>query len=143
MCRAFLAQLRELDPELQAMGVEVVAMTLGEPEATKEFCHKQGVDFACLCDPERQSYEAYGLANSMIGASHPSTWWAYTREIVKGNLPGLTTDKGAGSQLSGTFIIDQAGTVRFAHRNKTAADYPAPETILAAARALSATEIAE
>src|SRR3954469_4290436 len=60
MCRAFLAELRQIHPNLEEAGVQVLAMTMGQPEQTDEFCTQHEIDFVCLSDPERISYGAYG-----------------------------------------------------------------------------------
>jgi hypothetical protein len=39
---------------------------------------------------------------------------------------------GDGKQLSGTFIIDRAGIIRFADRADLSSDYTSPDTLLAA-----------
>lgn len=137
MCKAFVAQLRQVYPELQALGVEIATVTMGRPDMTQEFCRQQSVPFACLADPERLVYQAYGLIDSFIGATHPTTWVAYARSVLRGNLPRpmpLGTPHG---QLSGAFLIDQQGVVRFAHRNQTAADNPSNEQLLAAVHPLA------
>lgn len=143
MCKAFVAQLREVYPELQSLGVEIATMTMGRPDMTREFCRQQDIPFACLADPERQVYQAYGLIDSLIGATHPTTWLSYARSVLRGHLPApmpLGTPHG---QLSGAFLIDQQGVVRFAHRNQTAADNPSNEQLLAAVHQLAPPVLVE
>ena len=143
MCKAFVAQLREVYPELQSLGVEIATVTMGRPDMTAEFCRQQGVPFACLADPERQVYQAYGLIDSFVGATHPTTWLSYARSVLKGHLPRPMPMGTAHGQLSGTFLVDQQGVVRFAHRNQTAADNPTNAQLVAAVRQLAQPVLTE
>lgn len=136
LCKVFLRQLREVYPECQALDAEIVALTMGQPGATGEFCRQQGTPFVCLSDYERQAYQAFGLGNSLMGAVHPTTWLSYAREVLKGNLPRPMPPSMTG-QMSGTFIIDRRGLVRFAHPSKTAADNPAMDELLMVLRSLA------
>lgn len=136
MCKAFLAQLRRVYPDLQGLGVQVVAVTMGHPDQTEAFCQAQGVPFVCLSDHTREAYEAYGLRVSLVGAAHPTSWLAFARAILKGNLPGPPPAGASQSQLSGAFVIDRQGIVRYARQSQTASDFPTAETILEVARNL-------
>lgn len=136
MCKAFLAQLRRVYPELQSLGVQVVAVTMGYPDQTEVFCQEQNAPFVCLSDHTREAYEAFGLRISRVGASHPTSWLAFAREILKGNLPGPPPPGSSSAQLSGAFIIDRQGIVRHAHQSQTASDFPTAEAILEAVRRL-------
>lgn len=136
MCRVFVAQLRAVYPQLEAAGVQIVAMTMGQPAATDRFCTDQEIDFVCLSDPARASYEAYGLmsgaANLAATSIRPDNWLAFAREALKGNMPGLAPRGQTLTQLSGTFIIDRAGIIRYAQRSRYAADLASGDELLAA-----------
>ena len=143
MCKAFLAQLRRAYPDIQAAGLDVAAVTLGQPEATGKFCRTQNVPFTCLSDPERAAYTAYGLlANPNViaqSAARSSTWLAFTREALKGNLNQPPPRGQSASQLSGAFIIDSNGTVEYAHRSQHVADLISDEDLAAALASLAIT----
>jgi peroxiredoxin len=136
MCRAFVAQLRAVYPQLEAEGVQIVAMTMGQPAETDRFCTDQELDFVCLSDPARVAYDTYGLmsgaANLAATSIRPNNWLAFAREALKGNMPGLAPHGQTLTQLSGTFIIDRAGIVRYAQRSRYAADLATGDELVAA-----------
>ncbi len=140
MCKKFLAQLRRVYPDLQAAGVQVIAMTQGQPDQTRAFCQAQDTPFVCLSDPDRASYRAFGLSEGLphlaTSSARPTNLVSFAREMLKGNLPGLAPRGQSLSQLSGAFVIDQSGTVRYARRAQFAADLPTDEELLTAVRAL-------
>lgn len=132
MCKAMLAQLRQAHPCLQKQGVEIVAVTMGQPTETREFWQAQDLPFVCLSDADRQAYDAYGLLSSLAGTVHPATWGAYAKSLLKGNVPMLASSAEEAAQLSGVFIVDQAGIVRYTYRSRTVSDYPDSEALIAA-----------
>ena len=139
MCKAMLAQLRQAYPSLQKQGVEIVAVTMGRPSQAREYCQEQDLPFVCLSDAERQSYAAYGLGSSLTATVHPTTWGAYAKSLLKGNVPLPASSGEEAAQLSGIFIIDQAGIVRYAYRSQTVSDFPDSEALVAAVGDLQAS----
>ena len=138
-----LAQLRQAYPSLQKQGVEIVAVTMAEPSRAREYCQEQALPFVCLADPDRLSYEAYGLGASLVGTVHPATWGAYARSLLKGNVPMPASSADEAAQLSGIFVIDQAGMVHYAYRSRTVSDYPDSEALVAAVGDLRASPMTE
>ena len=140
MCKALLAQLRRAYPDIQAAGLDVVAVTLGQPRATREFCRAQSVPFTCLADPNRVAYTAYNLLVSpnivAEGVVRPSTWLAFAREALKGNMTQPPPRGQNPHQLSGAFIIDTDGTVEYAHRSQHVSDLLSDEDLAAALASL-------
>ena len=140
MCKAFLAQLRRAYPDIQAAGLDVVAVTLGQPHVTRDFCRAQAVPFPCLSDPDRSAYTAYGLLSesSVVarGVARPSTWLAFAREALKGNLNQPPPRGQSASQLSGAFIVDIDGMVEYAHHSQHVSDLLSGEDLAAALASL-------
>lgn len=138
-----LAQLRQAYPPLQKQGVEIVAVTMGQPTQAREYCQEQDLPFVCLSDAHRQAYAAYGLGSSLVGTVHPTTWGAYAKSLLKGNVPAPASSSEEAAQLSGVFIIDQTGIVRYAYRSRTVADFPDGEALVAAVGDLKASSVVE
>lgn len=54
-------KLKDELPAFEEVGAQVIAITQGEPERAAEVANRRGYPFPMLCDPERRSYETYGL----------------------------------------------------------------------------------
>lgn len=136
MCKAFLAQLRRAYPDIQAAGLDIAAVTLGQPGATRDFCRQQEVPFVCLSDPNRVAYTAFGLLSgagvATQGVVRPSTWLAFAREALKGNVSTPPPRGQDASQMSGLFVIDIDGSIQYAHRSRHLSDLISDEELAAA-----------
>jgi peroxiredoxin len=130
--------LRDAHSELDRSGVAVALVTFGDPEATQRFCAAARVPFPCYADPDRRGYDAFGLERQ--GSWHRVLDPRQARATLKALRRGHAMYKGRLSvrQMPGTFLIDTAGEVRYAHRNRYPADNPTVEALLAAARSVSA-----
>ena len=130
-----VTQLRDVQPELERSGVRVAAVTFGTPEATRGFCAARGVPFACYADPDRLVYDAFALDRraGLLRVLDPRQLPA-TLAALRAGHPMRKTRMSI-RQMPGTFLIDTAGEVRYAHRNRFPADNPRIEQLLAAARA--------
>ena len=134
-----MAQLRQAISGYARRRARYFAVTTGTPEHTREFCAARNVPFTCLVDlPGEPAYAAFGLQkvsirrllgpNLLAGLARVLARW---REI---ELP----KSGDVHQMSGVFVIDRAGIVRFVHRNRDPNDHPADEAVLAALDRLGA-----
>ena len=129
--------MRDAYPQFQILGIDVGAVTFGNPETTDRFCMHHDAPFACFADPARRAYDAFGLScnPSVFTLAHPRGWPAFFRAVRRGRKPF----KGRLSvrQMPGAFLIDSAGELRYEHRNRYPADNPPLEELLAAAAATS------
>lgn len=123
--------MRDAYDELQRRGVEVGAVTFGNAEMTGRFCERQGAPFPCYADPQRVAYDAFALDRKPPWrvVLDPRQLWR-----IRG-VPHRT--ELSSRQLPGAFLVDGHGEIRFAHRNRTPADNPSVEQLLAAADALA------
>lgn len=82
-----------------------------------------------LVDDSRETYRKYGmLSASFWDIWGPKTWWAYLREVIKGEK--LRKSDGDIYQRGGDVLIDPNGIVSLHHIGVGPADRPAIETIM-------------
>lgn len=166
-CRRHIARLGTTRQQLEALGVETLAIVATEPERARLYVrfHPTGVPLAA--DPELVTHRSYGLPQPPL-----------TPELIQeaqslrvnpmGDLPApvplleasdavnrldgfqpTETDRAdrehqgsAGIQLTGQFLVDREGIVRWANIECAkeglagAGKFPSDEELLAAARAL-------
>ncbi len=130
-CREWLAQLEEHHSQLQAAGVQVVAVAMGEPKHVKRYCGNLAPHVDCLTGNEqgRDAYDAYGLIRA--GAKEFLSF-----NVLKAGIRAFSKGKAMGQiigdplMLSGSFIIDENGHITWAYYAQYPGDHPAFETIL-------------
>jgi peroxiredoxin len=131
--------LRDDRERFEQAGAEVVLIGLGRPDQAALFCHRGGVPFACLTSPDRSAHRAYGLRRGTLNqVTGPRMWGPWLRNQVKGLRQGRF-GQGDVAQLSGTFVVDAGGVVRYAYRGQRSSDNP-PNREVVAAVALAAKE---
>lgn len=83
-----------------------------------------------LADPKRTAYEAFALTRlSWFRVFSPATLWLYLKLLRKGSE---RQDYGREDiyQTGGDFLIDQRGTLLFAHRSQDPSDRPSVSKLL-------------
>jgi peroxiredoxin len=91
--------------------------------------------FACLADPKRKGYKAYGLKRgNVLEVMGPATWVRGLAAARKGHHVEKVV--GDAFQMPGTFIIDTTGTVRYARYAKHSGDHPPVGEIVEALRGI-------
>jgi hypothetical protein len=117
------------------MGVNVVAVGLGEPKHAALFGPRLAPSVTCLTRPTPEAHFAYGIgrtgAESLL---QPGMLSAALKAAAGGQRQGKAT--GDTRVLSATFVIDRAGVIRFAHYARFPGDDPHIEDLLRAAEAL-------
>ncbi len=112
-CRRHVSQLRR-HPELN-----LVFVSMGSPEETREFEAKWKTVHPFLCDPEKTLFEKFGLTRAK---------WSQIvgpRVLLQGAASiryGVGTPLGDPMQLAGTFVINRSGEVVWSHRARDASD---------------------
>lgn len=133
-CRAYLAQLREAEPEIAAIGARVVGVATGADYQARQLI-EAGVPFPLLLDPDRNLYRALGLDHIRWHRFlQPATWRRYLRASRGARQGRLTGDL---RQAPGVAIIDTERRLRYLHRGTTLGDYPPLEEVLAALREIA------
>jgi len=114
----------------------VVAIGLGEPRHAAYFGPRLAPSVVCLSWATPEAHAAYGIGRASLGSlAQPGLAAAATRAIAGGHVQGKAT--GDARVLSGTFLIDTTGVIRFAHYARFPGDDPAIDDILAAAATIS------
>jgi len=134
-----VAQLRQSKDGYLARGARAYAVTTGTPEHTQQFCARHEVPFACLVDrPGEPAYRAFGLEKTtlrrLFGPSLLQGVWSALSRWRETYTPA----SGDVFQMSGTFVLDREGVVRFAHRDAHPGDHASDEEIWACLDALAA-----
>jgi len=125
-----VTQLRRALPGYQQRPARCFAVTTGTAADTRAFCIRHQVPFPCLVDlPGEPGYAAFGLEKAslrrLLGPSLTYSLWTVVRRAREVSIPR----SGDVFQMSGTFVIDGGGMVRFAHRSRYPTDHPADEDI--------------
>lgn len=113
-CNTHLAELAQLQPELAASGVQVVAISPDSPETLAAYPEDKKQPYSLLSDSSFEAAKAYGVAFAVDGA---------TQEKLKGY--GIDLAKASGNPTAvlpvpAVFVIGPDGMVKFSHAN---ADY--------------------
>lgn len=131
-----MAQLRHAADRFAAAGVSLVAVGMGTPDEARAVVRSLDLPFPVLLDPSRRGYEAYGLIEGGAGAFlSPKSAGAVAKALLGGSRGGRPI--GDTRQLGGAFLIDREGIIRWASPSRFAGDQVSPDTILAAAKAVS------
>ncbi len=112
MCNSELRGLQKSLPEFNAQGIHTVAISVDNPEVSRNLAQQQGYTFTILSDPNVEAIRRYDLVHAGAGES------------------GHDIARPAG------FLIDSSGTVRWANLTENYWVRPRPEQILEAAKLL-------
>jgi peroxiredoxin len=101
-CRHHVGQLVQLYPQLQKSGAEVLVILGDHPQRARRYAKILKTSFPVLADPERHSYELFGLGKAYLiiqrsasvvidrrgvvsyikRATNPLVWLGDNRELV-------------------------------------------------------------
>lgn len=124
-------------------GAAVLAVGQGTGAEAAEVAGEENVTFPVLGDPGRAAYRTLGLERA--------GWWGLlVQPMVENLLESVDALRRASlrwsasprsdvRQLGGVMIVDRAGTLRYLHRAKSAADIPPNEVLLAELDRLAAS----
>lgn len=129
-----MAQLRHSEDAFRRLGVQVLIISFGAEHWARAWLQETGSPFPLLLDPERATYQAYGLGSSFIRVWSPKVMWHYLKLRLRGHK--LLPVQGDPHQLGGDVIVDAEGIVRLLHRSKDPVDRPPVEMLLAALHSL-------
>lgn len=109
--------------EIEAVGLRVVAVGLGQPKHAQRFGDKLAPSVECVTNESPELHATFGIERAnMLRLIAPDAIKAGARAASRGHTQGETT--GDAQRLPGTFIIDESGIVRYAHYGKYAGDNP-------------------
>lgn len=111
------------------MGVQLIAVAMGEPKHIERYCGKIAPSLTCLARDDGAAYDAYGLREGGLKAfASMDVIKAGLRAFTQGHMQG----KGIGNvkMLPGTFIVDTSGKITFTYYSQHAGDHPEPDALL-------------
>jgi hypothetical protein len=121
--------LRDRIEEFRRRKVRIVVVTFENDFLARAYVEDTSLTWPLLVDDTRETYRAYGmLAASFWDIWGPATWWAYLKEILKGER--LRKSEGDLSQRGGDVLIDPDGIVTLHHVGVGPADRPSVERLL-------------
>ncbi|KAB1186706.1 MULTISPECIES: peroxiredoxin-like family protein [Haloferax] len=124
-------------------GAEVVVVTQAEPARSAEYAERRGIECPVLCDPGRETYDAFGLLDydlPQVFQGAPDEFLALDPEAGAG-LAADRREMGQNMvdnpwQQAGEFLVDTDGHIQVSHRYQYCEDYPDPGVFLTALRML-------
>ncbi len=132
-CKQMMQLLLDRSAEFESVGLLPVIITQGVPEAARAFCSEYAGRLLCLSDPERQSYQAYGLRRANL-------WQIFLSPRVWRSNFSLLREKGWRTewpprgqdalQLAGFFVIGREGRIRLPYYYDDIADHPPIDLLL-------------
>jgi len=128
MCREQVAQLRDVYPQIQAKGAELVAIGNGRPEHVEGFIEDEKITFPVYTDPKRNLYKALGFKRGVGATFTLSSLKAGMRAAKEGHRQHAL--EGDPWQQGGLIVVNPAGEVIFHHINNDAADHAPIEKVL-------------
>ncbi len=128
-CNRHLAALADLEPQLLALGYQIVAVSPDTTGGLKKMAEKNRVAYRLFSDRGLEAATALGLAFRVPEATAKN----YTDKGVP--LAPIPGGDGFGLPVPAALIVDAGGVVRFIHADADIKTRLAPEAVLAAARA--------
>lgn len=118
-----MVDLRSNAARIDALGVEMVLIGQGSPAETKQFVARHRWPWRSLSDESRAAFRAFGLLRAKpLEVAGPAVMAAGMAAAIGGHFASRPV--GDVMQMPGLFVVDTAGTVRYAHRFRHIADHP-------------------
>lgn len=136
-CRQWLSKLEARQAELTQAGLQVVALAMGQPKHAAHYCGRLAPSLRCLTQETSAPYIEYGLTQAGLGQFFTPT------VLIKGlgaAAEGFVPKKVFGDirMLPGSFLVDRAGVVRWAHYAQDVSDHPRIDAIIEASQGIKA-----
>jgi peroxiredoxin len=131
-CKEMLDELVQGRDQIDKAGLEIAIVTQGTPELTGAFAQLFAPGLLCLSDAERTAYQAFGLERGNLFQTflNPKVWSAISKARKKGYRVEQPPAGQDALQMSGTFIISQAGRIELPYYYDHIADHPPLELLL-------------
>ena len=127
-CNIQMGQLVKIEPDLDKLGYQVLAVTPDKPESLKASLDKHQINYTLLSDRTMKLVQAFGLAYKLDTT---------TLEKMKGF--GVDLDKSTGNSLHelpvpAAYVLDTKGTIHFVYYNADIKVRVNPDDLMAAAK---------
>ena len=121
-------RVRDEYQQFTKAGGHVAAVTMGKPEQSRRFREYYQLPFVLLSDPQQAAYRAYHVPRGgLLAVAGPSMWAAGAQSFFKRGVGQIVGDP---YQLPGSFVIDRAGQIAYAHYGRTSADVPSNQALI-------------
>jgi hypothetical protein len=132
--------LEQRKNDLQAAGLQLLAIGLGEPKHAERYCGKLAPSQTCFASATNDPYHEWGIYQftakdtlmnglKLMAASHQARANGHNQGKATGDI----------AMSSGTFIVDAAGIVRYIYYSKFAGDDPDIDELVQVARTFQAS----
>ncbi len=108
-CQVALSAWQKRYAEMQAAGIQLVAISPQYPEATGEMVKSLGLEFPLLCDPGNRVARKFGVV------CRQESTLREVNDLAGADLPGCNKDTSQELPLPGTFVIAADSTVQYQH----------------------------
>jgi peroxiredoxin len=139
-CNMYLSDMRQVIPEISAMGIDVLFLSGDRPELLFASLNREtqediaGLDYTILSDANAQAAIALGIA---FRASDRTV----NRRNEKGeDIVGSSMDRHGVLPVPAVFVIDSHGIIQFAYTNPNYKVRLPADDLLAAAREIAAAD---
>ena len=129
-CREQVAQLRDINPQIEASGAELTVIGSGKKEQAATFAEERNLTFRLLTDPGLRSYKAADLKRSVSSTFRPSMVLSGARAMKAGFRQGMV--QGDAFQQGGAFVVAKGGELLFEQRSSAAGDHFELDALLGA-----------
>ena len=130
-CQKQLADLQKIEPNLLALGYQIVAVSPDSPAELKKTIQARALNYQLLSDRQHRAIEALGLAYYLDSESRSEM----EREGV--NLEALSGQPQWMLPVPAVFLVVTSGRIRWEYVNPDYRERVPPEVLLAAAKALA------
>lgn len=133
-CRAHLGEVTARADDFRAVGCGVLIVTQARPDVLAGFLKRYPQPVPVVGDPERVAYRAFGLERTGWRTFfRPGVIWRYMKHMLRIRVRRPYDGEDV-RQLGGDFILDRAGTVRYAYRDPDPTRRPTVDDLLTAGR---------
>ena len=123
--------------ELQTAGLQLLAVRLGEAKHAERYCGKLAPSLTCFAATTNDPYYTWGLHQASAADMRTHGFdilKASAKALFNGQIQGAAT--GDVAMLTGTFIVDQDGIIRYAYYSEYVGDDPAIDVLVKQAETL-------
>ena len=129
-----MAQVVPFVDEIEQLNADIVAVSFGTPYWANAWLEETQAPFPIWLDPQKESYQLYGMTASKLQAWGARNLWFYAKAFLRGEKG--KGNRGETDQMGGNFIIDKNGVVRFAYPSKNPTDRPEISKLLQVLKSL-------
>lgn len=127
-CNMQMGQLEEIEPKLEALGYQILAISADNPAHLKESIAKHQLTYTLLSDTDMAAAKAFGLAFRVDDATYAQ---------MKNHNVDLEAASGRTDHIlpvPAAYVLDRKGVIKFAYANPDFKVRVNPDDLLQAAK---------